>query len=147
MILPSSISPDEELRDFLQGQIHVGLAGGGSQAVTVYGDWERPTNGIPDDFIVIFLNGDVAGVGMDTPYADGYIMVSLYCKLNDDGSAKKNRIKKLLAQFEELVECRLTEHFFFKYDAERFITPTTPNVTSGYSVTNLNLRWHTRNNI
>ena len=147
MIPISSIQPDVELRDFLQNKIRVGLSGGGSQMVTVYGDWERPTNEVPSDFLVVMLNGDIGGVGMDTNYAEGFIMVSLYSKMNDDGSIKKNRVSKLLAQFEELVERRLTEHYFYKYTSPRFITPTTPNITSGYSVTTLNLAWHTRNNI
>lgn len=147
MIPISSIHPDEELRDFLRGKIRVGLAGGGSQMVTVYGDWERPTNDVPSDFIVVMLNGDIGGVGMDTHYAEGYLMVSLYCKMNDDGSVKKQRVDKILAQFDELVEKLLTEHYFYKYTSPRFITPTTPNITSGYSITTLNLYWHTRNNI
>ncbi len=148
MIPISSIHPDEELRDYLQDQIPVGMPGGESQMVTIYGDWERPTNEVPSDFIVVMLNGDIGGVGMDTNYADGYIMVSLYCKMNDDGSVKKQRVDKILAKFSELVDEKLlTEHFFYKYVAPRFITPTTPNVTSGYSVTTLNIYWHTRNNI
>lgn len=147
MIPISSIHPDEELRDFLHGKIRVGLAGGGSRMVTVYGDWERPTNDVPSDFIVVMINGDIGGVGMDTHYAEGYLMVSLYCKMNDDGSVKKQRVDKILAQFDELVEKLLTEHYFYKYTSPRFITPTTPNITSGYSVTTLNLYWHTRNNI
>ena len=147
MIPISSIQPDVELRDFLQNKIRVGLAGGGSQMVTVYGDWERPTNEVPSVFLVVMLNGDIGGVGMDTRYAEGYIMVSLYCKMNDDGSVKKQRVGKILAQFDELIERLLTEHYFFKYAPQRFITPTTPNITSGYSVTTLNLVWHTRNNI
>lgn len=143
---PSSIQPDVELRDFLQGQIEVGLPGGGTASVVVYGDWERPTNEAPDDFIVIFLNGDVGGVGMDTPYAEGYLMVSLYSKLNDDGSVKKQRIRKILEQFDDAVERKATDHYFFHYDSDRFITPTTPNITSGYSVTTLNMRWNTNSN-
>jgi len=146
MITPSSIQPDIELREFLQNKIRVGLAGGGSQMVTVYGDWERPTNQLPEDFVVIYLNGDISGVGMETDYANGYIMVGLYCKLNDDGSVKKNRVSKILAQFDELLSKRTTDNYYFEYDPQRFITPTTPNQTSGYSITNLNLRWHTTNN-
>ena len=146
MIIPSSIQPDIELREFLQNKVRVGLAGGGSQMVTVYGDWERPTNELPDDFIVIYLNGDVSGVGMDANYANGYIMVGLYCKMNDDGSVKKNRVSKILAQFDKLLNKRITENYYFEYDPQRFITPTTPNQSSGYSITNLNLRWHTINN-
>jgi len=146
MIRPSLIEPDVELRDLLKGKITVGLAGGGTQKVTVYSDWERPTNEVPTDFLVIFINGEVDGVGMDTEFAKGYLMVSLYCKMNDDGSVKKNRISKILHQFETLVDKAVTENYFFEYDSDRFITPTTPNQTSGYSVTNLNLKWHTRNN-
>lgn len=144
MIHPSDIEPDVELRDYLKNKITVGLAGGGTQKVAVYSDWERPTNGVPTDFIVVFMNGDVEGLGMDIDFAKGYIMVGLYCKLNDDGSVKKNRVKKILRQFDKLVEKRITEHYYYEYVAPRFITPTTPNQASGYSITYLNLRWHTR---
>ena len=61
MFKPSSIQPDVELRDYLKNRITVGLAGGGSKKVTVYGDWEKPTNEVPDDFIVIYMNGSVGG--------------------------------------------------------------------------------------
>lgn len=143
---PSSINPDVELRDFLQGKISVGLPGGEMQEVAVYGDWERPTNDVPDDFVVIMMNGNVSGLGMNIDYADGHVIVSLYSKLNNDGSVKKNRVKNILAQFDELVENRNTPNYFFKYEIQPFITPTTPNITSGYSITSLNLRWNTNSN-
>ena len=138
---PSTIEPDVELRDFLQGKIKVS-----DQEVTVYGDWERPTNKLPDDFVVCGLNGDVSGVGMNIQYASGYMMVNVYCKLKDNGSVKKNRINAILSTFEELIIDKNTENFHFKYESDRFITPTTPNQTSGYSVTSLNLRWTTNSN-
>lgn len=142
---PAHIEPDVELRDYLTGQITVG-DGASAQDVKVYADWERPTNELPTDFVVIYINGDVEGVAMDMPFAKGYLMVSLYCKLNDNGSVKKNRVKKILERFDELVEKAITAHYHFEYDASRFITPTTPNQTSGYSVTSLNLRWTTTSN-
>lgn len=142
---PAHIEPDVELRDYLTGQITVG-DGASAQDVKVYADWERPTNELPTDFVVIYINGDVEGVAMDMPFARGYLMVSLYCKLNDNGSVKKNRVKKILERFDELVEKAITAHYHFEYDASRFITPTTPNQTSGYSVTSLNLRWTTTSN-
>ena len=146
MFNPSSIQPDVELREFLQGMISVGTGGAETKPVTVYGDWEKPTNDIPDDFIIIMLNGDFVGVGMDTPFAKGFMMVSLYCKLNNDGSVKKNRVSKILRQFDTVVDKLLTENYYYEYDANRFITPTTPNITSGYSITTLNLRWTTTSN-
>lgn len=157
MIKPSVIQPDVELKSVLTNQITVGLAGGGTRKVTIYSDWERPTNGVPDDFIVIYLNGDVGGFGMDIPFAKGYLMVSLYSKLNDDGSVKKNRVKKLLHQLDVLFmdtsidppryKPIITDNYIFEYVAQRFITPTTPNQSSGYSVTSLNLKWTTTSNI
>lgn len=146
MFHPSEIHPDVELRNYLKDKISVVVSGSTTKKVTVYGDWERPTNGLEDDFIVIMLNGDFGGVGMDTPFARGFLMVSLYCRLNDDGSVKKNRVEKILKQFDTLVDNKSTDHYFFKYDPQQFITPTTPNITSGYSVTTLNLRWTTNSN-
>ena len=152
MISPSSISPDVELANALKGAIYVdgGPASGSGEAtgtvVPVFSDWEHPTNDLSPDFIICYLNGDAYGVGMDTPYASGYIMVSLYCKMNDDGSIKKNRIKNILKQFDYKVENLITSNYVFKYDSQRFITPTTPNMTSGYSITTLNLRWTTNSN-
>lgn len=143
---PSTIEPDVELAEYLQGKIVVGLSDETTEPVKVYSDWERPTNKLPKDFIVCYINGDIEGVGMDTPFAKGYMMVNLYCKLNDDGSVKKNRVRFILSQLDELVEKKSTQNFYFEYVADRFITPTTPNQTSGYSVTSLNLRWNTNSN-
>lgn len=142
MMKPSVIAPDVALRTYLQGKVHIG-SGQNAPEVEIYSDWERPTNQLPEDFIVVYMNGDPMGVSMDTPFAKGYLMVSLYCKMNNDGSVKKNRIDKILAQIDELVEKRVAGDYFFEYDAMRFITPTSPNQTSGYSITTLNLRWST----
>lgn len=143
MMAPSSIQPDVALAEYLRGRIFVNLGDGTSTTVAVYSDWERPTNQLPADFIVVYLNGNIGGVGMDTPFARGYIMVGLYCKMNDDGSVKKSRVQKILEQFDGLIEKLVVGSYHYEYDPQRFITPTTPNQTSGYSLTNLNLRWTT----
>ncbi len=77
MMKPSTIEPDVELKNYLSGQIYAG-SGSSATEVTVYSDWERPTNQLPEDFIVIYINGDIEGVGMDTPFARGHLMVRLY---------------------------------------------------------------------
>lgn len=140
MIHPSHIQPDVELAAALDG-----IADVAGEPIKIYSDWERPTNGLPTDFITVYINGDIGGVGMKTDYADGYLMVSLYCKMNDDGSVKKNRIKKILEKIDLIIEGKTTKNYFYKYASDRFITPTTPNVASGYSITTLNLEWHTTN--
>lgn len=143
---PSTIKPDVELSEALKMHgISVG-SGASAKPLTIYSDWERPTNQLPTDFVTVYINGDIGGVGMDTPFASGYLMVSLYCKLNDDGSVKKNRVAKILEQFDNFLDKCTTENYHFEYDAQRFITPTTPNHSSGYSITTLNLRWTTTSN-
>ena len=140
---PTDIEPDVALQQFLDGLVDVGLAEGGTTKVKVYSDWERPTNELPTDFITVYINGDVNGLGLKADYGKGNIMLSLYCKMNDDGSVKKNRIKKILHQIDDKVEKKVIGDYFFEYDKPRFITPTTPNQSSGYSITTLNLKWHT----
>ena len=83
---------------------------------------------------------------MAVEYANGYVAVSLYCKLNDDGTVKKNRVTKILRQFDDLIERLQTASYYFRYASPQYITPTTPNITSGYYITTLNLIWHTTNN-
>lgn len=142
MIRPSHIKPDKALAEFLDGMITVGEE---AELVKVYSNWERPTNQLPADFITVYINGDIGGVGTKTDYADGYLMVSLYCKMNDDGSVKTNRIGKILEQFEKTIDRKSIEGYFYEYDHEHIITPTTPNQSSGYSITTLNMEWHTTN--
>lgn len=143
MMRPSLIQPDAELRDFLQGRVSVKVSSTRTEPVVVYRDWERPTNKLPDDFIVVYMNGEPEGLGTDIEFAKGYIMVGLYCKMNDDGSVKVNRVRKILEKFDELLIGLTTENYHFDYDMPRFITPTSPNQSSGYSITVLNLRWTT----
>ena len=142
MLHPGDIHPDAALSALLKDTISIG-----TKKVPVYADWERPTNKLADDFIVIYINGPIQGVGMDTPYAHGNLIVSLYCRLNDDGSVKNNRVTYILQQFDTAIEAVCTGGYHFEYEAQQFITPTTPNQTTGYSVTSLNIRWTTTSDI
>lgn len=146
MLKASEIHPDVELRDHLQGNVVVGKPGGGTQQVVVYCEQDRPTTGMPDDFISIVMNGNASSLGANIDFASGYVMVVLYCRMNDDGSVKSNRINKILAQFDEMLDGANTENFFFRFENERFIMPTSPDQSSGYSSTILNLRWTTNIN-
>ena len=144
-IQASSIKPEVALRDFLNGKVIVNGLNGRSEPVTVYCDRERPTNGLPDDFISIAINGSISGLGKSIDYADGYIMVILYCKMNADGSVKDNRVTKIIEQFDYLLNGVNFDNYYFCYEYDNFVMPTTPDFNSGYSLTILNLRWHTAN--
>lgn len=142
----SKLNPDVELRDILSGNIKVQTASGTMVAIPVYGDEEQPTAGLADDFIVVRSNGSPLSVTDKMGVWRGNLMVHLFCKMNPDGSAKKNRISKILEQLETYLKRASGENFFYSINILRPITPTTVNQSSGYSSTVLNAEWHTKNN-
>lgn len=143
MIKASQVEPDAELRDFLQGRIIAQDGEGTESVVRVFRDGERPTNGAPTDFLEVVINGGVDVLGADIEYAEGFMMLALYTRLNDDGSVKHRRIKNILTQFDEIIDGAHTNNYFFKIEPDSYIMPPTQDLQSGYSATVLNLRWHT----
>lgn len=142
----SDIEPDKELCQMMNGLVEVLQADGTMATVPFYREGERSTNEAPTDFVEVVINGDFGGISMDTRYASGSLIIALYNKINDDGSIKYNRVKKILEQFDSALDGLQTEHYHYRYDIQRFITPTTIDDTTGYSLTMLNLLWHTLNN-
>lgn len=143
MLKASDIEPDVELRNYLTNRILVQDAEGNLTLLKVYRDGERPTNGAPDDFLEVAINGGIDVLGSDIDYAEGYIMLALYNRLNDDGSIKHNRIKNILTQFDELIDMATTLNYFYKIEPNNYIMPPTQDLQSGYSALVLNVRWHT----
>lgn len=141
---PSQINADVELRDLLKGLPTVQSPTGAMLPVEVYIGADRPLTGVGDDFIDISYNGDPRSVDIAMGVIRGSLVVSLFSKLNSDGTIKRNRVQKILEQFEDMVHHKTSEHFCYVMDLTRFITPTTANQSSGYSVTRLNVEWHTR---
>lgn len=135
---PSELAVDIELRDFLTGKVLIGTT-----SLPVYADGERPSNKVPDDFIEINYNGDPWSVTDKMSMWRGNLIVSLYCKLNEDSSVKTNRVRKLLEQFDSIINRKASEHYFYNLDLNRPITPTTANLQIGYSATVLNVEWRT----
>lgn len=135
---PSELNVDIELKSLLTGHISVG-----STSVPVFAAGETPTTGVPDDYIEIFYNGYVDSISENRVVARGAMAVSMSNRLFEDGSVKTNRVKKLLEQFEQLVDKVSSTHYFFKLSPDGFITPTTANQTNGYSTTILNVEWRT----
>ena len=61
-------------------------------------------------------------------------------------SKKRKRVKQIIAQCAELVDGKLSQGFFFEFNADNVITPTTVNLTTGYSTTILNVKWSEKEN-
>lgn len=146
MLEVSAICPNEKLQEYLQGRIVAKDANGKDVTVSVFCSNKVPTSMLPDDFISIEMNGSVYSLGKDIDFASGYLMITLYVRLNQNGTVKDKRISKLLAQIDSLVDKANTGGFFYRYDSSRILMPSYADQAIGYSTTILNLYWTTTSN-
>jgi hypothetical protein len=133
----SEIEADLALKSLLTGKIATD-----KDVLKVYGQYEQPNSGLDDDFIRIYYNGNIRSRTYPIGVFDGNLALQLFCKCNNDGTAKRNRIRRLLAEVETYVDRKRNQGYTFKLSATP-ITPVTVDTTTGYSTTTLNIEWHT----
>ena len=139
----SKIRPDLALKKILDGQILLQKSATESVLVKAYAHGERPTTGLEDEFVEILINGIVSSKTKPIGLIRGNLAVAVYVKTYEEGSVFQYRVDSILEQLEEKVSDLIADGFFFSFDLGNIITPTTVNVTSGYSATILNIEWHT----
>ena len=111
--------------------------------IRVYAQGERPNDGLDTEFVEILLNGIVRSVTKPIGVLRGGLALAIYVKAYDDGSVFQYRVDSIMEQIEEKVSNVTSGDYFFKINPDNIITPTTVNVTTGYSITILNIDWHT----
>lgn len=140
---PSEIRPDLALKNLLDGNIILQKSETDFANIKVYAQGERPNDGLDSEFIEILLNGSVRSVTKPMGLLRGSIALAVYVKTYDDSSVFQYRVDALLKLIEEKVSPSTSENYFFEINPDNIITPTTVNVTTGYSTTILNINWHT----
>ena len=140
---PSEIRPDLALKRLLEGNIILQKSETEFADLKVYAQGERPNDGLDSEFVEILLNGSVRSVTKPMGLLRGNIALAVYVKTYDDSSVFQYRVDALLKLIEEKVSPSTSENYFFEINPDNIITPTTVNVTSGYSTTILNIEWHT----
>lgn len=139
----SDLTPDAALAALLDGNVVVQISATNSRKLRAYAQAEQPQTGLADEFISIMANGAVRSLTRPLGIFRGNIALTLYCKSNSDGTAKRKRIASMIAQTVELVNSKVADSFFFELDPANVITPTTVNLTNGYATTVLNVEWST----
>lgn len=139
----SELTPDTALATLLDGKVEVQTSATSSRELRAYAQSEQPQTGLADEFISIMANGAVRSLTRPLGIFRGNLTLTLYCKSNSDGTAKKKRIASMIAQTVELVNSKVADSFFFELDPANVITPTTVNLTNGYATTVLNVEWST----
>lgn len=142
----SELTPDMALAALLNGKVEVSTSETEKRTVKAYAQAEQPQIGLADEFISIFYNGTVSSITKPLGIFRGNLALTLYCKSNTDGTAKRKRIASMIEQAVALVNGKTSQGFFFELNPANVITPTTVNLTNGYATTVINVEWHTTRN-
>lgn len=140
---PSEIRPDIALKKLLEGNLILQRSETDFADVKVYAQGERPNDRLDSEFVEILLNGSIRSVTKPIGLLKSSIALAVYVKTYDDGSVFQYRVDALLKLIEEKVSNIVSGDYFFEINLDNIITPTTVNVTTGYSTTVLNIQWHT----
>lgn len=141
MIKISDIHPDVALKEVLDGKITVHTDADNTETLTVYEHAERPNKGLDNHFIDITINGVIRAMTYPLGVFRGNLAVGVYVRTKANGAVKQNHINEIISQLEEVLKYNKHGRYFFELSAGNIITPTSVNVTLGYSVTVLNVEW------
>jgi hypothetical protein len=139
----SKTASDKALVSLIKDRISVQLSESESRVVPVYRKGERPNTDSPEEFIEVHNNGIIQAITKPLGIYKGNIAIAVYCQAYPDETIKFNRVESLLGQIEDLVNCKTGNNIYFEVDNANLITPTTYDAESGYSITVLNVEWHT----
>lgn len=139
----ADLTPDVALAALLNEKVYVQKSETEKYVIKAYEQAKMPNKWLADEFLTIQNNGVITSRTIPIGLFKGNIALTVYCKANTDGTAKTGRIHRIVAQCERLVARKVSQGFFFDFDATNVITPTTVNLTTGYATTTINVSWHT----
>lgn len=139
----SEITPDTVLAGMLDNSVIVTTSKTQNHSVRAYGDGETPNTISDDEFISIGWNGNVQSVTFPVNIYEGNLTLSIYVKTQSDGRVKKHITAQIVERCVRLIDGKAKDGYCFTLNPSNVITPTTVNLTTGYSTKILNVEWHT----
>ena len=134
--------PDKALKGILEGKVTVVAGHYEDRIISVYAHGEMPTDKLPDEFIRIERNGSIKTRTNPIGYLYGNLAVTLYVKAQNNGDVKNNRVDSILEQLQG-IDGAVSEGFHFRLSPDNIIAPTYIDPSSNYSLTVINVEWHT----
>ena len=134
--------PDKALKGILEGKVTVVAGHYEDRIISVYAHGEMPTDKLPDEFIRIERNGSIKTRTNPIGYLYGNLAVTVYVKAQNNGVVKNNRIDSILEQIQG-IDGAVSEGFHFRLSPDNIIAPTYIDPSSNYSLTVINIEWHT----
>lgn len=142
----ADLTPDVALAALLNEKVEVQTSATSKYAIKAYEQAKMPNKGLADEFLTVQSNGVINSRTNPLGLFYGNLALTLYCKANADNTAKTARLKQMISQCVELVDCKTSQVFFFKLPPDNVITPPYVNPTNGYATTTINVAWHTTDN-
>lgn len=144
MSVVSQLNPHGVFAGVLDGKVEVHTSATASHPIMAYKYGKQPNKGLGDEFIVVRTNGVTQAKVRPLGLFSGTLAVTVYCKLQTDNTAKEARIAEILSQVEDAANSKAHGSYFYCIDADNVLQDTTPDTTSGYSTTAINVKWRTR---
>ena len=137
----ADITPDIVLAKLLDNKIKVQTSATQSHTIRTYDDELRPNKGVGDEWVDVEWNGVARSLTDDPALFRGNLLLTVWVKAQPDGRAKKKIVRQIVSQIAPLVHLAVAGGYVFRFDPSQVITPTTTNLTTGYSTTILNVEW------
>ena len=137
----ADIAPDIVLAKLLDNKIKVQTSATQSHTIRTYDDESRPNKGVGDEWVDVEWNGVARSLTDDPALFRGNLLLTVWVKAQPDGRAKKKIVCQIVSQIAPLVHLAVAGGYVFRFDPSQVITPTTTNLTTGYSTTILNVEW------
>lgn len=137
----ADITPDIVLAKLLDNKIKVQTSATQSHTIRTYDDESRPNKGVGDEWVDVEWNGVARSLTDDPALFRGNLLLTVWVKAQPDGRAKKKIVRQIVSQIAPLVHPAVAGGYVFRFDPSQVITPTTTNLTTGYSTTILNVEW------
>lgn len=137
----ADIAPDIVLAKLLDNKIKVQTSATQSHTIRTYDDESRPNKGVGDEWVDVEWNGVARSLTDDPALFRGNLLLTVWVKAQPDGRAKKKIVRQIVSQIAPLVHLAVAGGYVFRFDPSQVITPTTTNLTTGYSTTILNVEW------
>ena len=137
----ADITPDIVLAKLLDNKIKVQTSATQSHTIRTYDDESRPNKGVGDEWVDVEWNGVARSLTEDPTLFRGNLLLTVWVKAQPDGRAKKKIVRQIVSQIAPLVHLAVAGGYVFRFDPSQVITPTTTNLTTGYSTTILNVEW------
>ena len=134
--------PDRALKKILDGRIIIPTGHYSEVKLKAYAHGEMPTDKLPQEFIKIELNGSVKSNTHPKGYLYGAIALTIFVKTLGNGVIKNNRLDAILEHLGS-IDGIVSEGYYFTISSDNIITPTFVDQASGYSLTTINIEWHT----